>query len=85
MEPGELLALHFFLFLGEHLGVERFQRLEQVPEDARQLMRHGRDSLGRAQPRLPAAVEVAKVILRGVQALRGQAQRRGGPALHVAR
>lgn len=46
---------------------------------------HGRDRLGRSQARLPAAVEVAKVILRGVQTLRGQVQGGRRPALHVPR
>ena len=49
MEAGELLALHFFFRLAEHLGVEGFPVFEEMPEDARQV-----DSLAPARSALRA-------------------------------
>ena len=85
VEPGEFLALHFFCFFLEYFGIKWLAIFEEVPKDARQFVRHGRDGFRGSQPGLPAAVEVAKVVLGLVQALRGQSQRGGRPALYVPR
>ena len=58
------LAAHLFRLLLEHFRVERLLVFEQVPENARQFMRHRRDGFGTAQARLPPPVEFPKVILR---------------------
>ena len=80
LQACELLAAHFRLLFGEDFRVEGLFELEQMPEDARQLMRHGRDRLGTAQSRFPAAIQVPEVVLGLPQALRRQAQRLGGAA-----
>src|ERR1017187_4281851 len=85
VEAGEFFALHFFLFFFEHIWIKWLAIFEEVPEDTRQFVRHRRDGLGSSQACFPAAVEVAKVVLRLIQGLRGQSQRGGGPAFHVTR
>ena len=71
MEAGEFLALHFFLFFLEYFGIKRLAIFEKVPEDVCQFLSHRRDGLGSSQTCFPAAVEVAKVVLRLIQGLRG--------------
>ena len=76
----ELLAFHFGFLFGEDLRVEGLFVFEQMPEDARQFMRHGGDRLGTAQPGFPSTIQVAEVVLRLPQALRRQPQGLGGAA-----
>ena len=63
VEPGEFLALHFFCFFLEYFGIKWLAIFEEVPKDARQFVRHGRDGFRGSQPGLPAAVAVAKVVV----------------------
>ena len=56
LEPGQLLAFHFGFLLGENFGVEGLFEFQQMPEDARQFVRHGGDRLGAAQSGFPPPV-----------------------------
>ena len=100
VEAGQLLALHFLLFLGEHLRLERLLVFEQMPEHPRQVdsltvarsalraftsgeflsrvvrssVRHRRDRLGAAKPRLPAPHRLAQPPLLAAQRVGRQPQ-----------
>ncbi len=84
VEAGELFALHFSLLLAEDFRVEGFAVLEQMPEDARQVVGHRRDGFGRPQACLPAPIAIAEIVLGRAKPLRGQPQGGRRAALHVA-
>jgi hypothetical protein len=56
LEAGELLALHLRSLLGEDFWLVWFLVLQQMPENPRQLVGHGGDVFGRAQPGFPPYV-----------------------------
>ena len=54
-----------------------------MPKDASQLVSHGGDSLGGAQPSFPSSEAVTQIIFAAPEALSRQSQSHGGTALHV--
>jgi len=55
-----------------------------MPDNPRQLVRHGGDGLGRSEASFPAAETFAQIVLAAPETLGGQPEGHGGPALHVA-
>ena len=82
-EAAESFLFEFFFGEGPYSGIVGLVVFEEVPEDAREFMGHGRDGFGSALAGFVSAETIAEVIFGAPEALRGQTQRIGRSAFHV--